>query len=483
MYIMKNKLVLQLMLLLFTGLAQAQWQADVRLTNDIRYSSTSFNNERCIASNGNNVHVVWFDNRDLNEEIYYKLSTDGGTVWSADTRLTINSSASRYPSIAVSGQTVHVVWYEARDGNWEIYYKRSTNGGLNWGPDTRLTNNSAYSGDPSITVSGQVVHVVWQDNRDGNDELYYKRSSDAGATWSADIRIVNDPNQTSPASLASEGSFIYAAWNDFRDGNWEIYCKRSTDGGLSWGTDTRLTNDAGISGYPSVSVSNALVFVVWHDSRDGNFEIYCTRSTDAGSSWEADSRLTNDPSVSGYPTVSVSGSAVHVVWEDNRYGNYEIFYKSSFTGGLDWSADNWLTDNNAISDRAALSVSGPVLHVLWEDNRDGNYEIYYKRNPTGNPIGIKNIGTEVPGRFYLEQNYPNPFNPTTKIKFALPKSSYAKLVIYDALGREAETLVNEQLNAGTYEADWDAGNNSSGVYFYSLITDNFSRTMKMVLIK
>jgi len=82
--------------------------------------------------------------------------------------------------------------------------KLTTNGGLNWGPDTRLTNNSAYSGDPSITVSGQVVHVVWQDNRDGNDELYYKRSSDAGATWSADIRIVNDPNQTSPASLASE---------------------------------------------------------------------------------------------------------------------------------------------------------------------------------------------------------------------------------------------------------------------------------------
>ena len=71
---------------------------------------------------------------------------------------------------------MHVVWYDNRDGNNEIYYKRSTDAGINWGADTRLTNNTAYSEYPSVAVSGSVVHVVWNDYRDGNSEIYYKRN-------------------------------------------------------------------------------------------------------------------------------------------------------------------------------------------------------------------------------------------------------------------------------------------------------------------
>lgn len=98
-------------------------------------------------------------------------------------------------------------------------------------------------------------------------------------------------------------------------------------------------------------------------------------------------------------------------------------------------------------------------------------------------VSIVSIGTEVPQIYSLEQNYPNPFNPATKIRFALPKSSYAKLVIFDALGRELETLVSEQLNAGTYEADWSGGKFSSGIYYYKLAAGDFTVTKKMVLIK
>lgn len=99
------------------------------------------------------------------------------------------------------------------------------------------------------------------------------------------------------------------------------------------------------------------------------------------------------------------------------------------------------------------------------------------------PIGIGSISNEIPREYKLYQNYPNPFNPATKIQFALPKSSFAKLVVYDALGRELETLVSEQLNAGTYEADWSADKFSSGVYFYKLVAGEFTETKKMVLIK
>lgn len=97
--------------------------------------------------------------------------------------------------------------------------------------------------------------------------------------------------------------------------------------------------------------------------------------------------------------------------------------------------------------------------------------------------GVQKISSEIPSGFKLSQNYPNPFNPVTKIKFEITKSDVVKLIVFDVLGREIATLVNEQLQPGTYEAEWDAGNYPSGVYFYKLITYNYTETKKMVLVK
>lgn len=89
----------------------------------------------------------------------------------------------------------------------------------------------------------------------------------------------------------------------------------------------------------------------------------------------------------------------------------------------------------------------------------------------------------VPVKYILEQNYPNPFNPATTIKYSIPRQTYVTLQIYDALGRELNTLVNENKTAGSYEVNWNAENFPSGVYFYKLTTDEFSEQKKMVLIK
>jgi hypothetical protein len=105
------------------------------------------------------------------------------------------------------------------------------------------------------------------------------------------------------------------------------------------------------------------------------------------------------------------------------------------------------------------------------------------RRPLSDFIGIKNISTEIPSAFSLSQNYPNPFNPTTNIRYDISKSGNVKLVVFDALGRVLETLVNEKQSAGTYEATFDASAFPSGVYFYKLTSDGYSRTMKMILIK
>lgn len=98
-------------------------------------------------------------------------------------------------------------------------------------------------------------------------------------------------------------------------------------------------------------------------------------------------------------------------------------------------------------------------------------------------IGIKPISTEVPAEFSLQQNYPNPFNPSTIIRFLIKDSRSVSLKIFDVIGKEVTTLVNEQLKAGEYEINWDASAYASGIYYYKLVTDNFSDTKKMVLIK
>ncbi|MCX6157692.1 MAG: T9SS type A sorting domain-containing protein [Ignavibacteriae bacterium] len=97
--------------------------------------------------------------------------------------------------------------------------------------------------------------------------------------------------------------------------------------------------------------------------------------------------------------------------------------------------------------------------------------------------GIINISSEVPTENKLYSNYPNPFNPTTKIKFAMPKAGDAKVIVYDLMGREIQTLVNERLQAGTYETTFDGSTLNSGVYFYKLATDGFTETKKMLMLK
>jgi hypothetical protein len=101
----------------------------------------------------------------------------------------------------------------------------------------------------------------------------------------------------------------------------------------------------------------------------------------------------------------------------------------------------------------------------------------------GFSVGIQNISTEIPSAYSLSQNYPNPFNPNTNVKFSIVNAGEVKLVVYDVMGREVQTLVNESLQAGTYEATFDGSMLNSGVYFYKLIANGQSETKKMLMIK
>ncbi len=126
----------------------------------------------------NNVHIAWVDYRDGNYEIYYtKLDNNGNTLVD-DRRLTFDPASSWFPSLAIdSNNNVHIAWGDYRDGNSEIYYTKLDNNGNTLVDDRRLTFDPADSGDPSLALdSNNNVHIAWDDYRDGNYEIYYKRS-------------------------------------------------------------------------------------------------------------------------------------------------------------------------------------------------------------------------------------------------------------------------------------------------------------------
>jgi hypothetical protein len=99
------------------------------------------------------------------------------------------------------------------------------------------------------------------------------------------------------------------------------------------------------------------------------------------------------------------------------------------------------------------------------------------------PVFINQISSEIPANYSLAQNFPNPFNPTTNIKFAISKTGFVNLKVYDLAGREVSSLVNEVLTAGSYDYSFSGSNLSSGIYFYTLRADGFTETKKMMLIK
>ena len=454
------------------------WEPDLRLTIDDGVSTTGMNNALNIASGpSDNVHVVWMDNRDISpySEIYYKRSTDGGVVWSTDTRLTNDPAWSAHPGIAITASKVHVVWMDSRNGAMNIYYKYSSDQGINWSSDICLSYHPDLSKEfPSIAATGNVVHVVWEEQLMGNMEIFYKRSADGGISWSEGTYLTSAPDSSTHASVCVSGSLVSVVWYDYRDGgNPEIYYKRSTNGGINWSADTRLTNNTHYSYCPSVSSSGNNVHVVWHDDRNGISDIYYKRSTNGGSNWSADTRLTFFPSnESAIPSVAASGDNIHLVWYDTRDGNLEIYYKRSTDSGLHWETDTRLTDAPDSSACASVSFGGTRVHVVWTDLRDGNYEIYYKRNPTGNTgVGIEE-GEGLPFTAILHPPLPNPFSSSLSITYSLPKPSQVELSVYDLAGRLIDTLANGPVSTGEHTTVWNPDPSLSiGCYLIVLNAD------------
>lgn len=161
-------------------------------------------------------------------------------------------------------------------------------------------------------------------------------------------------------------------------------------------------------------------------------------------------------------------------------GNFDVVSKTSspnFTKKGNWY-DYFSGDS--------IDVADTLMSV---DLLPGEFHIYTSvklETPEEDILtDVKEISNNIPDEYELYQNYPNPFNPTTTISFTIPVGAQhaAHLQVFDILGREITTLVNENLQPGNYTVSFDAGNLSSGVYFYKLNSGSFTQTKKMLLIK
>ncbi|OGD20219.1 MAG: hypothetical protein A2Y69_06705 [Candidatus Aminicenantes bacterium RBG_13_59_9] len=366
-------------LFLFAQLAQAQWTSARRLT----WNSGRSEYPAIAIDSADTIHVVWDDYPFSITEIYYKRSTDGGATWSAAKTLAWTSGQSVRPAIAIdSTDTIHVVWQDDSSGNSEIYYKRSKDGGTTWSAIQNLSSTLGGSMSPATAIgSGDSVHVVWQESTPGNWEIYYKKSTDGGSTWNAARRLTWTDGESLNPAIAS-GDNIHIVWEDEAPGNYEIYYKRSTDGGTTWGSAKRLTWTSAGSFAPTIAMgTSGQVHVAWSDDATGNDEIYYRRSTDGGATWNGARRLTWTTGGSFSPAIAVDSSdQIHIAWHDDTSGDNEIYTKMSTDGGTTWSKIDRLTVNSGASENPAWAVdSADTLHLVWQDATPGNYEIYYMK--------------------------------------------------------------------------------------------------------
>ncbi|MDD5773205.1 MAG: hypothetical protein PHX78_07040 [bacterium] len=360
------------------------WEPDIKLTK----GSVSAASPKLAVDKYNNLHLAWRDNRDGNYEIYYKYFD--GKNWSDDFRITNDPASSENPEIAVDNyQNVHIVWRDNRDKTYAIYYKK-WNGKI-WEPDQRIsniTNASASTTNPAITIDILgVIHVVWQDNRDGNYEIYYKKFD---GKWSEDSRVTNDKfNSYNPKIISDSVANLHLVWYNQENDSSYIYYKKfvSPRPLIKAVKDTKVNNDTGAAGQAETSLAintYGETFICWADVRLGEFnsdiyaQFYNNDFIKAGDNF----RVNNDKksAIQGHPRVSLfSNDYFGVVWQDERNENSDI-YCQVYDVGCEPKGDNYkINDDKAGSDQDQPDIAGlknkPAL-VVWRDERDGQLEIY-----------------------------------------------------------------------------------------------------------
>lgn len=362
---------------------------------------------------------------------------------------------------------------------------RTTNGGANW-------TNAVGTG-----ITGDVYNIyAW----DANNALcttspgatFIYKTTNGGSTWTQVYTLAGAFIDAIQMVSATEGY----ALGDPVGGKWLVL--KTTDGGNSWarmatepsqvgseagwnnsfiivgthmwfgtnGTRVYHSSNLGATWSSAASTGTANTYAVHYNSSSNGMAsgTAVVKSTDGGATYSAATNPGTSGNISG-----LEGNGTD--WWATRSG--ASIYRSTDHGAT-WTTPH--TQTGAVFQDIDLALVGNCPQG-WAV---GNGGAIAKMSTV---VGISNVGGEVPTSFILSQNFPNPFNPSTNISFSIPKSGLVTLKVYDMVGKEVATLVNESKPAGNYIVGFNASNLPSGAYFYRVEADGFVDTKKMLLIK
>ncbi len=363
--------------------------------------------QRGVAIGSDGVAVaVWSDTREGRSNIYLAKSRDGGRTFGSNVRVNdIPGTAGLFgATVALDRHNrAHLVWFDNRDGDYDIYYVGESDRPDGLTPAVRVNDDKdnpveadvfgdgepTSSADPAfqtlpclaVDASG-VIYVAWQDYRRNQADIYFAKSTDGGKTFGRNLRVNDDigrAGQLYPSLAVDARGTLYLAWHDFRRGNQDIYFSRSTDGGKTFSRNIRVNDDQGTAGQfnPSLAVDpEGPVYLAWHDLRNGQADIYFAVSRDGGATFSPNRRLNDDrgEAYQFHPSLGVgSRGTVAVAWEDYRNGQADIYLTYSRDGGDMFSPNLRINDDRRPADHlhAALAVGERhELTVIWEDQRD-----------------------------------------------------------------------------------------------------------------
>ncbi len=343
-----------------------------------------------VDSSGN-AHIAWEDHRHgdlLSTEIYYSKLDQNGSIVIDNSRLTSVAGGKWDPWLAVDhNDQIHLVWWDKRDDNFEIYYSKLSNNGQKIVQDRRLTFDPGKSGHPRMIIDNtNNVQIAWEDHRHGDWEVYYTKLDNNGDSLVGETRLTFDPGKSEVPRLAVDSqNNIHLVRMDTYDGNPEIYYNKLDNNGNIVVEDVRVTSDTAWSVMASLGIDHLNnLHMVWWDDRDGNQEIYYSKLDKNGVTLVDDTRITSDAGKGGHQQLAIDSMGnVHVVWEDNRNGSYEIYYAKLDNNGVALIENTRLTYTEGQSRLPFIVVDKfDNVHIAWADNSSGYYDIFYTKFKT-----------------------------------------------------------------------------------------------------
>ena len=414
------------------------WQTEQHI--DGNTTSTSSNPH--IVSTGNNVYVAFTDFRSGGmDDIYLARSTDGGATWLSTVRVDngdgSGATSSSNARLACTGSYVYCMWNDFRSGAvLKPYSNYSSNYGQTWQAISTLLSSGTgigYSSLPlrdGIECTGSNVYACFSDNRSGNSEVYFNRSTNNGASWVGDIQI-NEPGfNCYNLEMNIQGSYVYIGWDDNRLTGMsnDIFFDYSSDNGVTWQTPDIGPLDPGSIGMLSAGVdikSEAnYVYATWYDGQFGG-QVFFNRSTDNGQTWGSDIFISTGTLPFGLgmvkPVIDAGNGWVNIAWPDPRCVYMGMGFQDIFSN---YSSDNGATWLSGSDEADVFCVRSTDAGVTWQA------PVQVSDNPESYPdllpwVAVKSNGT-VDIAYYQFQTSPlDPWIPASQVRMTVSTNGAA----------------------------------------------------------